>query len=313
MLIASIITTTDEQARARMNLIQWSALAARMKRKDSISQLSLLPRFLNFKRSKVCNDATLKQYLSNGWTTEALLAQNLNAFSGDALKNSLVWAFPQAYYSVFAITLAYFQVAGFSDGQTHASLIRKFGEEADLGHYPQNVSFFASGGIVHKRTFENCKKAALPSNLHFDAADADVVDTHIASLLGTTRQSDLCDRLGKNKELKTQSGTRKKKFSEADYTSAGLKLGHTSVLSFLYRKRIKSNYQDIDSILSSELKADEIFPCVMRVVDCLHAIHEAYIARALGRVAYTAILDSLPASTAQLPNGRFNDIKPNVA
>jgi hypothetical protein len=295
-----------------MNWIQWSALAARMKRMDSISQLSLLPRFLNFKRSKVCNDAILKQYLSNGWTTEALLAQNLSSFSGDALRNSLVWAFPQAYYSVFAITLAYFQVAGFSDGQTHASLIRKFGEEADLGHYPQNVSFLASGGIEHKRTFKNCKKAALPSNLHFDPADAGVVDTHIASLLGTTRQSDLRDRLI-DRTLKTQSGKPKKKFTETEYASVGQKHGHTSVLSFLYRKRIKSNYQDIDSILSCELKADQIFPRVMRVVDCLHAIHEAYIARALGSVAYTAILDSLPASLAQLPKGRFNDIKSNVA
>ena len=311
MLIASS-TTTEEQARARMNWIQWSALSERMKRKDSISQLSVLPRFLSFKRSKVCNDATLKQYLCNGWTTEALLAQNLNSFSGDALKNSLVWAFPQAYYSVFAITLAYFQVSGFTEGQTHASLIRKFGDEADLAHYPHNVSFLASGGIEHKRTFKNCKKAALPSNLHFDASDADVVDTHIASLLGTTRQSDLRDRLI-DRKLKTLLGMPKKKFTEAEYANVGQKLGHTSVLSFLYRKRIKSNYQDIDSILSSELKADEIFPRLMRVIDCLHAIHEAYIARALGAVAYTAILDTLSPSLEHLPKARFDDIKPNVA
>lgn len=311
MLISSL-KTTEEQARAQMNLIQWSALAARTKRKDSISQLFLLPRFLNYKKSKVCDDTALKRNLCNGWTTEALLAQNLNSFSGDALKNSLVWAFPQAYYSVFAVTLGYFQVSGFSEGQTHASLIRKFGDEADLAHYPHNVSFLASGGIEHKRTFKNCKRVALPSPLHFDASDSAVVDTHIASLLGATRQFALRDRL-MDRNLKTQSGKPKQKFNEAEYESVGLKLGHTSVLSFLYRKRIKSNYHDIDSLLSTELKADEIFPHVMAVVDCLHAIHEAYVARALGKSAYTAILDSLPATVTQLPKARFHDIKLKVA
>ena len=108
MLIAST-SITDEQARARMSLIQWSAVAARMKRKHRLSQLVSLPRFQNFKKSKTCSDVTLKQYLCNGWTTEALLAQNLNSFTGDALKKSLVWAFPQAYYSVFSVTLGYFR------------------------------------------------------------------------------------------------------------------------------------------------------------------------------------------------------------
>jgi hypothetical protein len=310
MLISSL-ATTEEQARARMNWIQWSALATRMKRKAAISELVLLPRFQNYKKSKVCDDVTLKQYLSNGWTTEALLVQNYTFFSGDALRNSLVWAFPQAYYSVFSVTLAYFQMSGFSDGQTHASLIRKFGDEADLAHYPCLVSFIACGGIEHKRTFKNCKKTPLPSPLHFDDTDSDVVDTHIASLLSTTRQSDLRDRLIDRKH-KTKSGKPKKKFTEAEYASVGKNLGHTSILSFLYRKRIKSNYQDIDSILSSELKAEDIFLRVLRVVDCMHVIHEAYIARAIGGKAYEALLDSLPTGVTHLPKKRFEHIKPTV-
>jgi hypothetical protein len=311
MLISSA-NITDQHAHARMSLIQWSALAARMKRQDSLSQLFALSRFRNFKKSKTCSDAALKQYLSNGWTTEALLKQNLNSFADDALKNSLVWAFPQAYYSVFSVSLGYFQVAGFTDGQKHASLIRKFGDEANLGHYPRNTSFLACGGIERKRTFRNCSKVALASPLHFDAFDIDVIDTHIAGLLSATRKADLRDRL-LDRKLKTKSGKLKRKFTEAEYASADDKLGYTSVLSFLYRKRIKSNYQDIDSILSAELKADEIFPRIIQVVACLNAIHEAYIARAIGRNAYTDILDSLSPTIATLPRTRFNDIKPSVA
>ena len=303
---------TEEQARARVNCIQWSALASRMKPENALSQLGALPRFQSYKRSKGCDDGKLKQYLQNGWATEALLAQNCKTFSGDALRNSLVWAFPQAYYSVFAVTLAYFQMSGFTDGGSHAWLIKKFGEEANFVHYPYAVSFIASGGIESKREFKNCKKKILPSQFYFDERNPDSVDTHITRLLNATRQSDLQNRL-KDRKYETKSGELKKRFTETEYASAGQKLGHTSILSFLYRKRIKSNYQDIESILSSELKAEDIFPRVIQVVDCLHIIHEAYIARAMGSLAYKAVLNSLPSGVISSPMSRFKYIKPYVA
>lgn len=133
-------TSTDEQARARMNRNQWAALSTRMKRQEALLQLSVLPHFGKFKTSKASNFDTIKQLLNNGWATEALLVQNFESLTGDALKSSLVWAFPQAYYSAFSVTLAYFNIAGFTEGKTHASLIRKFGDEASLAHYPEIIS-----------------------------------------------------------------------------------------------------------------------------------------------------------------------------
>jgi hypothetical protein len=37
---------------------------------------------------------------AHGWNTEMLLRQNSRTLDGDGLRNSLQWAFPQAYYSV---------------------------------------------------------------------------------------------------------------------------------------------------------------------------------------------------------------------
>ncbi len=300
-------TSTDEQARARMNRNQWDALSTRMRRQDALRQLSVLPYFKTFKTSKVSDFNTIKQLLRNGWATETLLVQNFKSLTGDALKSSLVWAFPQAYYSVFSVTLAYYNLAGFTEGKTHSSLIKKFGDEASLTHYPEIISFLACDGLERHRTFKNCQKVLQPSTLHFDANNTDSVDTTIANFLNATRKSDLQDRLLRQK-MKTKSNKPKKRFSKEEYTAVSKNLGFTSILSLLYRKRIKSNYGNIDSLLSSELDADKIFPCLIKVVDCIHAIHEAYICRAIGESAYVKILDLTPMSIRELPNNRFCEI-----
>lgn len=115
---------SDEIARARMNLIQWTALATRMNRAVSLKQLSDLPRFKIIKKSSISEVAKLKKFLCNGWTTESLLKQNAASFEGEALNHSLVWAFPQAYYSVYAVTLAYFDASGFTNNKTHSNIIK---------------------------------------------------------------------------------------------------------------------------------------------------------------------------------------------
>ena len=290
MIIRNI--DSDESARAKMNLIQWTALATRMNRTESLKQLSTLPRFKSIKKSKTSDVAQLKKFLCNGWTTESLLRQNASSFEGEALNHSLVWAFPQAYYSVYAVTLAYFNVSGFTNNKTHSSIIKKFGDQLSDGHYPESISFYASGGINRKRKFKHCQKTTLPSSLYQDNSTSTVVDSHIASLLDSTRQYDLKERL-KDQRYKTKSGKPKMKFTDADYEKASSLEGHTSILSFLYRKRVKSNYHDIDIFLSSQIEANKIFESIIKVVDCLHAVHEAYIIKALGKREYSNILDGL--------------------
>lgn len=300
-------TSKDEQARARMNRNQWDALSTRMKRQDALRQLYILPHYGKFKTSKTSGFLKIKQLLNNGWATEALLVQNFESLTGDALKSSLVWAFPQAYYSVFSVTLAYFNLAGFTEGKTHASLIKKFGDEVSLAHYPEIISFLACDGLERQRTFKNCQKVLQPSTLHLDANDSDSVDTTIANFLNATRKSDLQDRLSRQK-AKTKLDRPKKRFSEVEYSNASKNLGFTSILSLLYRKRIKSNYGNIDSLLSPELDADKIFPSLITVVDCLHAVHEAYVCRAIGKSIYSEMLELAPSRIGELPKQRYRDI-----
>jgi hypothetical protein len=206
------------------------------------------------------------------------------------------------------VTLAYFDISGFTNNKTHSTIIKKFGDELGDGHYPESIAFYASGGIERKRKFKNCQKTTLPSSLHQDNSNPAVVDSHIASLLDTTRQYDLKDRL-KGQRHKTKKGKPKKNFTDEDYDKAASQEGHTSILSFLYRKRVKSNYHDIDSFLSSQLEADKIFASIISVVDCLHAVHEAYIIKAIGKKEYSTILDGIPSKSSTIqPKKRLLDI-----
>ena len=208
-----------EDARARMTFIQWSCLGERLKPRVSIDQLNGLQRMTQLRKAKSFDEQKLLSAVQNSWVTESLISRNRSTFKGDALNHSLVWAYPQAYYSAFAMTLAYFNLAGFNQNQTHAALIKKFGDEVKLGHYPLCISSFVDGGIERNHTYHNCARTTFSSPLHLDLDSPAYVDGRIAELLSATRQNDLRDRLLASK-LPTKNKRPKTKFSEADYNAA---------------------------------------------------------------------------------------------
>src|SRR5262245_27856736 len=91
------------------------------------------------------------------------------------------------------------------------------------------------------------------------------------------------------KSFKTKSGARKKKLTEEDWRKVSESLGRTTVLSLLYRKRIKSNYGDIDTYLNPNIIAAPLFRSLLHVVSCLNFTHEVTIARAIGVPAYARL------------------------
>jgi hypothetical protein len=97
--------------------------------------------------------------------------------------------------------------------------------------------------------------------------------------------------------FKTKHGKRKKSLTNEDWGKVGDSLGRTSLLSLLYRKRIKSNYGDIDTFLNPNIIAAPLFKNLIHVVSCLNFTHELTIARAIGLPAYGRLqfqLDPIP-------------------
>jgi hypothetical protein len=303
-----VFDSTHDPARARMAENQWKALAVRFQPAAALEELPRLKYFKQFCASKTLRPPHLRIHLVNCWATESLLRRNESELDRDAMKNSLVWAFPQAYYCVFAATHAYYEVAGFTERASHHALIKKFGNEVQAGHYPRTIAIALTGGPKTLYSHTNLAPAANPSLLQSRVETPGWVDAHIRSLLSATREAALRQWLLDRSNKKTKNGTRKKRFTAADYAEASEKHGTTSILSFLYRKRIKSNYHDVDSILADPLDAVAILRAIVTVVECINTVHEAFIAKALGLTAYRSLLDGINARVCGPAMARFSGI-----
>ncbi len=120
------------------------------------------------------------------------------------------------------------------------------------------------------------------------------MNTQICQFLKATREKDLRERK-RSMTFKAKSGKRKKNLTEMEWTKVSDSLGRTSVLSLLYRKRIKSNYQEIDTFLNPNINATTLFRDLVHVVSCLNLTHELTIAHAIGMSTYRRLQSRLPS------------------
>jgi hypothetical protein len=304
-LIARDPVRDDDWFAARMTNIQFEALSVRLDPRRLEHEAQELLSRRRPRRGAACNEAEVARWLVNGWSTEHLLLTNSEHLTGDALRHSLHWAFPQAYYSVFALTLAYFKSVGYTE-MSHTAVIRKFGSDAIAGRYPPAMGFTATG--VRQKSFLHLAPAALATSLTFSTADPGLVDGQIAQFMGATRDLDLQE---KKKEIRilTARGARKRAFNSADWERVDSALGATSILSLLYRKRIKANYRDIDSLLHEEIDATALYRHLLRLVGAVNFTHELYVACTITCDALERILGRVPIGMAVRPHSRTAHVR----
>lgn len=288
-----------------MTAIQFAALRVRLSPRAVVRQLQDLSYLQDFRSSSATNKREVAKYLKNGWNTEFLLRLNADALTGDALRNSLHWAFPQAYYAVFMTTLAFYKVAGFTE-TTHAAVIRKVGALMKQGKYPERLSFLAGGG--KSRIFHNIARSELPSTAFFDETDRRVCDAQICQFLNATREHDLKEK-SRHFKFKAKTGKRKKALNHTEWGKVSERLGLTSILSLLYRKRIKSNYRDIDTYLSQHLVPEDLYNDLIQVVGCCNFVHEAFVCKGLGSSYYDHCLQDVRGRGYGFLTGRAKRIR----
>lgn len=294
--------------KARMTQIQFTSLAEKLHKQTLLRELASLKYFCDFKKSSSCSIEEVKKWIVNGWNTEYLLRINALKLEEEALRNSLQWAFPQAYYSVFTICLAYFKVAGLTE-LSHTSVISKVGKLMSVGKYPLTFSFLADGG--KNRNFINISRIDLPSTIYYKDVP-EVIDSQICQFLNSTREMELDERKQKF-GLKTKSGKKKTHYSETDWDAVSKSIGFTSVINLLYRKRIKSNYRDIETYLCLELDPDIVYQDLIKITSSINIIHEAFILKALGETVYNSFYKNLCAEIIEIISNRQRSILKIIA
>jgi hypothetical protein len=155
--------------------------------------------------------------------------------------------------------------------------------------YPAGMSFAANG--IRPFEFSEIKKFPTRSTVHYNPAETESVETQIAQFLSATRDIDLrrqktkmrFDCKGKNK--------RKKSLRPKEWLRVSESLGPTGVLNLLYRKRIKANYQEIDTLQSDVIDSKTVISSLGRILCALNFVHEAFIAKAVGLEEYRKLVN----------------------
>src|SRR5205823_5234207 len=119
----------------------------------------------------------------NGWNTEHLLNHTRDVIAPDMLSCAIPWAFPQLYYSAFALALAYFSAAGFNEIH-HAAVLAKISRLMAARKYPGRMSFLAHG--LAPFSFSGIAKFPTSSTFHYDPYDEKSVQTQIGQFLSAT-------------------------------------------------------------------------------------------------------------------------------
>lgn len=270
----------EMRCRAMLNDCHFEAMAIWFQRAEIENEI------LNnyyFKKIRPANEDGRKRaemWFKNSWNTEVLLGMNKKIIENTGQSFSMQWAFPQAYYCLFGGLMAHFAAVGHTE-TSHTSVLRKFGQLMKDGKLPESVSLFCEGP-KHEVIFHGIEKPEYSgSAYHLDIADEVSIRHHICTFLSATRKRRLEEKaptLG----LKNKKGEKKKALSKDDWITVSNSIGLTTVADHLYRKRIKGNYQDIETFNSPYFEGHKVLTNLCITIDRLNLVNECYAAKAIG-------------------------------
>lgn len=295
-------------AASKMTHRQLEAISIKIDPSTIIQEIASCRQYDSLSRASNPNLPEINKWLINGWNTEYILNQTPVYFNEEEIVYALQWAFPQAYYSVFAVTNAFFNAMN-NTSESHAKIIKHFSENISQNRYPEYLSYWADGG-KNTITTNGVSHASGENSLAFNRNRPDLVEHQIAQFLTATRKLDLQKRrYAMRKEFRTKHGGKiKKTLSNDDWSQVSRSLGKTSILSLLYRKRIKSNYRDIDSYLVSDVSAKEIFDFLIKIVTSINIIHEGFLLIKIGEQPIRNVISSISETRFDFVNNRIDSL-----
>lgn len=286
--------------KAEMTHRQFASLSHKLVNADIENEILNLDFFLNrLQKAKHVDLNEIEKWLKNAWNTETVLTLNKTTIENTGYSFAMQWAFPQAYYSAFGSTLAHFKALGYTQ-ESHTAVLKNFGRLVEQSKLPESICFYCTGG-KNNYEYKNIAKPNDVAPMEFNISKPWTIDNHICQFLKATREIKLIDKAPELK-FKTKNGQVRKKLNGPLWQQVSNTLGHTTIMDLLYRKRIKANYQDIDTFSSQHFKGLEVLENLTAVIDRLNLVNECYIAKAIGIDEYHTMLskhlkkvDSAPA------------------
>lgn len=275
--------------RTEMTYRQIASLAHKLESSDIENEIVNLDFFINkLVKGRYLSLDEVEKWLNNSWNTENVLIQNKGIIENTGQSFAIQWAFPQAYYSTFGSLLAHFKALGYTQ-ESHTAVLKNFSSLVEQNKFPRSISFYCTGG---KRNYEygNILKPNDVSPMDFDVNNSKTIDNHICQFLKATREIKLIEKVPHFK-FKNRKGELRKQFTRDMWQKVSDSIGHTTIMDLLYRKRIKANYQDIDTFYARHFKGLEVLMNLVVIVSRINLINEVYIAKAIGIKVYKEMLN----------------------
>ena len=276
--------------RAEMNKRQFKALGYRLVNSDIENEIINNPYYLRINRSANYSNVEVAQWLKNSWNTERVLFQNQDIVANTNQAFCMQWAFPQAYYAVFGNIIAMFKAIGYTE-TSHTAVLKKYALIMQENKLPESIGICCNGIDKHF----DYHNIALPENvdghMDLDLSDSDTIDHHICQFLRATRRNRLKEKAPKM-NFKTKAGKKRKNLSRDNWEQVSNSIGPTSIVDFLYRKRIKGNYQDIETYNCPYFDGQSVLSDLITIVDRLNLTNETYLSKAIGFKNYKDIAEN---------------------
>lgn len=298
---------------AQVFLNHFFAIDFHLKREDDLTDLARFPLYQQFDH-KLSDEQrkALEKLLLNCWSAEYALRITPVVNDNQYLQNSLHWTFPQAYYSVLFGVRAFLHTMG-EPVNNEETIRRRVGNLVVRGYYPASVGFYASGPLNNYRTMR-LPLAKLKPDLTLPSREAEA-QSEVAQFLKTTRDQRIralrqtIQRNPKTALRSQRTGEILQKFSAEHYKQLGRQIGYTTYFDILSRLRISSTNREIERFVDSDIDIRLFHESLVNIVSHVNAVHEIYIARALGLEAYRQLVAKMPT---YLQEGFVRDRLENV-
>ena len=286
---------------AQVFLNHFFAMDYHIQHQNDLEDLTRFPIFHDFKGG-VSEEGrkVLEKLLLNSWSAEYALRITPVVNDDQYLQSSLHWTFPQAYYSVLFSARAFLAIQGIS--VSNEELIRKrIGNMVVRGYYPASIGYYALGPInsysirrLPMATRSGKSDLGLPSR-------AGAAQAELGQFLKTTRDQRvkaLRNAIQNNPKTALRSqrtGEVLQKFGAEQYKLLAKQIGYTTYFDMLSRLRISSTNREIERFVDSEIDVRLFHQSLVNIVSHVNAVHEAYIAKALGLEGFRQLVAKLPA------------------
>jgi hypothetical protein len=237
----------------------------------------------------------IKKLLFNAWNTELVLALPAS-ISAEFIKFANHWSPVQAYYALYLALQAYFRSIGMqAPPRDHAASLNTI--SAQICVFPPFWNVCCSG----EPTLKGAQYPNIPSGVVVKdisplttPAPQEFWDWY-GMLLRTTRKRQFEKKLrDSGRQFKTKGGRPRKRFTAQQKRQVLAALRPTTVFDFLYRLRIRSNYEDADAFIlgtMSQTDAREFNEALQAVTASTLFLIELHIARRLGAHGMESIID----------------------